>query len=171
LQLVDRNSLIIPLFRLLTPPTPTNNAGAASNGLILNNYSTKDVISSLSRIAVAISITFSYPLIFAGCRDGLLDFFAVSQDKRNNSTLNKATLAILGVVTIMASKLTDLGLVASVGGATFGTALVFVYPIIMFLKSQDKKTKETMPAALIGVLGVAMGAIGTVLSFQGSGGH
>lgn len=137
--------------------------------MILNNYSTKDVVASLSRIAVAISITFSYPLIFVGCRDGILDLFAVKADKRNNALLNQVTLAILGLVTVMASQLTDLGLVASIGGATFGTALVFVYPIIMFLKSQIKKTKETVPAAAIGVLGVIMGIIGTVLSFKGQG--
>lgn len=145
--------------------------GAASNGLILNNYSTADIWASLSRIAVAISITCSYPLIFVGTRDGLLDLFKVKSDQRSNDLLNKVTLAILAVVTVMAAKLTDLGLVASVGGATFGTALVFVYPVVMFLKSQKEKTAETIPAAIIGVLGLAMGAIGTVLSLQGSGGH
>ena len=144
--------------------------GGASNGLILNNYSTKDVVASLSRIAVAISITFSYPLIFVGCRDGIMDLFNVKAEQRNNAAfLNQITLAILGIVTVMASQLTDLGLVASIGGATFGTALVFVYPVIMFLKSQTKRTKETLPAAAIGVLGVIMGAIGTVLSFKGQG--
>lgn len=33
--------------------------GAASDGLILNNYSTKDALMSLSRIAVAVSLVFS----------------------------------------------------------------------------------------------------------------
>lgn len=140
--------------------------GAASNGLILNNYSTTDVLASLSRIAVAISITCSYPLIFVGARDGVLDLFSIK--KRDDGTLNKITFGILGLVTLLASKLTDLGLVASVGGATFGTALVFVYPVIMFLKSQKKSTKETLPAALIGILGLCMGAVGTVLSLQGA---
>jgi amino acid permease len=134
--------------------------------LILNNYSTQDIVASLSRIAVAISITFSYPLIFVGCRDGLLDMFGV-KDRSNNTMLNQITLAILGVITIMASQLTDLGLVAAVGGATFGTALVFVYPTIMFLKSQKgKKTAENIPAIVIGVLGLVMGTIGTFLSFK-----
>ena len=44
--------------------------GASSNGLILNNYSNKDTLMGLSRIAVAISIVFSYPLAFVGFRDG-----------------------------------------------------------------------------------------------------
>jgi amino acid permease len=33
--------------------------GAATDGLILNNYSTKDVLMSVSRIAVAVSLVFS----------------------------------------------------------------------------------------------------------------
>ena len=42
--------------------------GAASNGLILNNYSTQDALMSLARIAVAVSVTGSYPLLFDGTR-------------------------------------------------------------------------------------------------------
>ena len=123
---------------------------------------------SLSRIAVAVSITCSYPLIFVGARDGLLDLFRFKQDQRSSKLLNQVTIALLGVVTILASILTDLGLVASVGGATFGTALVFVYPVVMFLKTQTKRTRESVPAGIIGVLGIIMGAIGTVLSLQGA---
>ena len=142
--------------------------GAASNGLILNNYSNKDLLMSLSRIAVAISVTGSYPLLFDGTRDGLLDLFKVKKEKRDNALLNKITFGILAFTTFMASRLTDLGLVASVGGATFGTALVFIYPTIMFLKVQSKngkkKSVESVLAILIGGLGVVMGAIGTKLA-------
>jgi amino acid permease len=140
--------------------------GASSNGLILNNYANADKLASCARIAVTLSIVCSYPLIFVGLRDGLLDLFKVPQDKRDNALINKITLSSLGVVTIVASQLTDLGLVASVGGATFGTALVFVYPVVMFLKQQKKRTRESIPAACIGILGLIMGAIGTVLSFK-----
>jgi amino acid permease len=141
--------------------------GAASNGLILNNYSTQDVLMSFSRIAVALSVTGSYPLLFDGTRDGLLDLFKVPQEKRTNSLFNKITLGVLAMTTVVASKLTDLGLVASLGGATFGTALVFIYPTIMFIKSQGgKKTKETTLAKIIAVLGIVMGAIGTKLALN-----
>lgn len=143
--------------------------GAASNGLILNNYAVTDKLMSASRIAVATSITCSYPLIFVGTRDGLLDLAKVKSEKRTVSLLNKVTLGLLAVVTLLASRIRDLGLVASVGGATFGTALVFVYPVIMFLKAnKGKARKEKWPAAIIGILGVIMGAVGTVLSLQGN---
>jgi len=149
--------------------------GQACNGLVLNNYSVQDKLMSLSRIAIAVSITCSYPLIFVGTRDGVLDLFKVK--KRPDALLNKVTVGIMVLVTAMAAKLTDLGLVASIGGATFGTALVFVYPVAMFLKYQQqqmkkdpkmKRSAETIPACLIGILGIAMGAIGTVLSLQGA---
>lgn len=141
--------------------------GAASNGFILNNYSTQDKLMSLASGAVTVSITTSYPLIFTGARDGLLDFLNIPQDKRDNSLINKATLAMLAVITLGASKLTDLGLVASLGGATFGTALVFVYPAIMFLKQQKKTTRETVPAVLLGIFGLCAGAVATVLALKG----
>ena len=99
--------------------------------------------------------------------------FKVANKDRSVSVLNKYTFGILAVVTALASKLTDLGLVASVGGATFGTALVFIYPAIMLrrnLTNQGKKmTGEGKLAGLIAIGGVIMGAIGTVMSFQGVG--
>ena len=124
---------------------------------------------SLSRIAIAVSITASYPLLFVGSRDGLLDLFKVKE--RTNSVVNKVTLAMLATVTLLAAKLTDLGLVASLGGATFGTALVFIYPCLMLLKHQAKKgvkgNTETLMAKLIATLGVVMGAIGTGMALKG----
>ena len=41
--------------------------GAASNGLILNSYSNKDLLMSIARFAVAISVTFRYAYICYTC--------------------------------------------------------------------------------------------------------
>lgn len=104
-----------------------------------------------------------------GTRDGILDMFKVKE--RSTGTLNKVTLGLMAVVTLLAAKLTDLGLVASVGGATFGTALVFVYPTIMFLRQAKKNDKlgsgESKLAGLIAIMGVVMGAIGTTMALGG----
>lgn len=96
----------------------------------------------------------------------MLDLFKVPQNKRDDKLLNKVTVGMIALITAMAAKLTDLGLVASVGGATFGTALVFVYPTIMLMKVKKGKGVESKLAGVIALLGVIMGAIGTVLSFQ-----
>lgn len=123
-----------------------------------------------SSLFLAESIIHSYPLIFVGARDGLLDLFKVSSEERTTGTINKLTVGLMGIVTVMAAKLTDLGLVASVGGATFGTALVFVYPTIMFMrlmKQKGTKTGESKLAGLIAIMGVIMGAIGTTMALKG----
>jgi hypothetical protein len=63
--------------------------------------------------------------------------------------------------------LTNLELMASVGGDTFGTAgtaLVFVYPTIMFvrfMKQKRTKTSESKLAGHIATMGVIIGSIGT----------
>ena len=41
--------------------------GGASSGLILNNYSNKDVLMGLSRVAVAVSIVFRYVSFYSKC--------------------------------------------------------------------------------------------------------
>eukprot|EP00559_Dactyliosolen_fragilissimus_P004323 CAMPEP_0184868978 /NCGR_PEP_ID=MMETSP0580-20130426/32403_1 /TAXON_ID=1118495 /ORGANISM="Dactyliosolen fragilissimus" /LENGTH=462 /DNA_ID=CAMNT_0027370171 /DNA_START=484 /DNA_END=1872 /DNA_ORIENTATION=- len=117
--------------------------GSASSGLILNNYSNKDILMAFSRVAVAISIVFSYPLAFSGCRDGVLDLAGVPPEKRNNALLDKVTVTMLSFITFLALKVKDLSFVLSFGGATLGNALIYVYPAIMFRAAVKKMKAET----------------------------
>lgn len=148
--------------------------GSASSGLILNNYSTKDTLLGLSRIAVAISLVFSYPLAFSGCRDGVMDLMNVPVEKRTNSLLNKLTLGILAVVTSLALSLNDVSFVLSFGGATLGNALIYVYPALMFRgavkKMGDKASaslrSEVKLAMANAGLGITMGLIGAKMALK-----
>mmetsp|Transcript_9105 Transcript_9105/g.12636 ORF Transcript_9105/g.12636 Transcript_9105/m.12636 type:complete len:509 (-) Transcript_9105:336-1862(-) len=148
--------------------------GSASSGLILNNYSTKDTLMSFSRIAVAISLVFSYPLAFTGARDGILDLLNIAPKDRTDSLQNKVTLTILSAVTALALKLKDVSFVLSFAGATLGNALIYVYPALMFRKAVknmgEKATsglKTEVKAALgSACLGVVMGAIGAVMAVK-----
>ena len=147
--------------------------GSASSGLILNNYSGKDALMSLSRVAVAVSIVFSYPLIFAGARDGWLDLLKVPMEKRTDSVLNKTTLAILSGITLLATQLKELAFIMSLAGATLGNALIYVYPSLMFRSAvknmgdkASKGLKREVPFAMFSaVLGVVMGCIGAKMAF------
>lgn len=87
--------------------------GANTDGFILNNYSQRDDLASACRFAIAIALTFTYPLPFIGTRDGVLDLFSVSDDLQNSTNLNILTVGMLTVFTALACKLTDLGLVVS----------------------------------------------------------
>lgn len=148
--------------------------GAGSSGLILNNYSNKDALMGLSRIAVAVSLVFGYPLAFAGCRDGVLDIAKVPLAKRTNALLNKVTVGLLSVITGMALTVKDVSFVLSFGGATLGNALIYVYPALMFRsavkKMGDKATKglkrEVKFALSSAVLGIGMGAVGARMALK-----
>merc|ERR1712194_949501 len=140
---------------------------------ILNNYSTKDLLISASRFAVAVSLIFSYPLLFVGTRDGTLDLLKIPEKKRTSSLLNQTTFALLGITTALAWKLTDLSFVSSISGAVFGTALIFVYPSLMFRgavrklgdKATDGMKRESKLAGVINALGVVIGIIGAKMAW------
>eukprot|EP00566_Odontella_aurita_P009656 CAMPEP_0113538780 /NCGR_PEP_ID=MMETSP0015_2-20120614/7556_1 /TAXON_ID=2838 /ORGANISM="Odontella" /LENGTH=510 /DNA_ID=CAMNT_0000438393 /DNA_START=123 /DNA_END=1655 /DNA_ORIENTATION=- /assembly_acc=CAM_ASM_000160 len=148
--------------------------GSASSGLILNNYSTKDALMGLSRIAVAVSLVFSYPLAFTGFRDGVIDLFSIPEEKRTNSFLNKLTVGLLGIITGAALVVKDLSFVLSFGGATLGNALIYVYPALMFrsaVKAMGEKAtkgmkREVKVAMSSAGLGVTMGAIGARMALK-----
>ena len=99
--------------------------GAASAGLVLNNYSPQDVWMSASRLAVAVALVFSYPLAFQGCRDGLLDLVLPAGVKRTEATLNLLTVALLGGLTALAASLQDVSFVLALGGGTLGGVILY----------------------------------------------
>ena len=148
--------------------------GSASSGLILNNYSNKDSLMGLSRVAVAVSLVFSYPLAFAGFRDGVLDLANVPVEKRSNALLNKVTVGALSFITCLALTLKDLSFVLSFGGATLGNALIYVYPALMFRgavkKMGGKATKgmkrEVKLAMANAGLGIGMGIVGAKMALK-----
>ena len=139
--------------------------GSAASGLILNNYSTRDTWMSLSRIAVAVSLVFSYPLAFVGARDGVLDLL-----KRKNSSTkiqNILTVGLLSIVTVGALLIPDVSFVMAFAGATLGNSLIYVFPALMFrraiLQKKDAtvgQKREVKLALASAVTGIAMGILG-----------
>lgn len=124
-----------------------------------------------SRIAVAISLVFSYPLAFAGCRDGLLELLRVPSEKRTSTYLNAFTVTLLSVITLLACTLKDVSFVLAFAGATLGNALTYVYPAIMYraVVKQQGRTNESLgvtTAMSSAVLGFVMGAIGAKMAWQ-----
>jgi len=91
--------------------------GSNSSGLILNNYAGKDVWMSLSRVGVAVSLVFTYPLVFTGCRDGIIDLLGVPAEKKTeNGLLNTTTIIMLSIITLLAASLKDVSFVLAIAG-------------------------------------------------------
>jgi len=145
--------------------------GKACDGLVLNNYAGSDMWMGFSRIAVAVSLVFSYPLAFTGCRDGFLDLAKVPVDKRSSRTLNIVTVTLLGVITCCACKLTDVSFVLAFGGATLGNALTYVYPALMYraVVAQQGRTNEKFGVNVSlasAALGIVMGTVGATMAVR-----
>ena len=144
--------------------------GKSCSGLILNNYSTNDLWIGASRVAVAISLVFSYPLVFVGMRGGIVELMGVPAEKRSDSLLNVMTVGILSVLTLLACVLKDVTFVLSFGGATLGNALTYVYPALMYAAVNKKQNrKEGVGVALAqmsAVVGTIMGIIGANMAIK-----
>ena len=145
--------------------------GKNCDGLVLNNYAGSDVWMGFSRIAVAISLVFSYPLAFTGCRDGFLDLAQVPMENRSNGLMNLVTISLLGGITLLACTLTDVSFVLAFGGATLGNALTYVYPALMYravVKQQGRTDEQggVSIAMMSAWLGVAMGIVGATMALK-----
>lgn len=153
--------------------------GGSSSGLILNNYSSQDKLIGLSYAAAGLSILFSYPLCFAGGRDGLIDFVGVSAVRRTDAFRCLVTVLALAFITAVAAVATDLSTSLALRGATLGNALVYIYPALMFRAVVKKKNRnessdlaeikewrDVQLATACGILGVAAGILGTKMALD-----
>ena len=96
---------------------------------------------------------------------------------QTSNNLNVLSVLILATITVIAAFVLDLGLVAAVGGGTLATAVVFIFPALMFRaaiqeEEEGEATKEILTeqkrevifCLALMVLGILMGAIGVWLA-------
>mmetsp|Transcript_1987 Transcript_1987/g.5258 ORF Transcript_1987/g.5258 Transcript_1987/m.5258 type:complete len:502 (-) Transcript_1987:233-1738(-) len=154
--------------------------GGSSSGLILSNYSPRDKLIGLSYAAAGVSILFSYPLCFAGGRDGLIDLAGVPSERRTDAFRCLVTVLALAFITATAAFVTDLSTSLALRGATLGNALVYIYPALMFraaVASKNRKCgvddlatikeqRNVRLATACGILGVGTGILGTKIVLE-----
>jgi hypothetical protein len=123
---------------------------------------------SASRLAVAASIVFGYPLAFVGVRDGVIEIFKIKS--RSDSTVNTLTVVLLTIVTVLAFYVKNLRTILALGGATWGNYVVYLFPTYMFCKLADTTMpslkKEKPIAVATGLIGLVMGIVGTINTIQ-----
>lgn len=139
--------------------------GSNSSGLILNNYSTKDGLMSISRIAVAISLVFSYPLAFVGARDGVTDLLKIKSTPKSQNLL---TVGLLSAVTVAALIIPDVSFVLAFAGATLGNGLIYIFPAFMFRGAIKKKTDATKGQKREVKVAIGSALLGTVMGLLGA---
>jgi len=145
--------------------------GGNSQGMILNNYSPKDIGATICRFIVTISLVGSYPIFMRGIKSAYFELFQKGKEVTDGMN-KKATNGFLAGITALALVLEDAGFMVSLTGAVMGSAIIYVFPSIIFLKMTSrlmaagklKKTKAVTAERiankfLIGT-GVILGVLG-----------
>jgi len=150
--------------------------GAATQGLILNNYATTDALALIARVGIGASIVFSYPLNFNAMRGGFLKLLRLDMYAHRTDLHVAATVALMTAFNGLALFLKDLGLVVAVGGAVLGSAIVYIFPAIMFIANMRRKAaagplsagerREVLLNKGLVALGAALGCLGAFMSLQ-----
>jgi len=117
--------------------------GGHSTGFILNNYSGKDAFATVARICIGLAILFGYPLVFSALREGLFDLLRLPAvgDARAKHNVS-ATAVLMALITALALKLTNLGLVVSLSGALIGAMLIYFVPAVMNICNIKKEAAD-----------------------------
>eukprot|EP00927_Polykrikos_kofoidii_P059260 TRINITY_DN54464_c0_g1_i1.p1 TRINITY_DN54464_c0_g1~~TRINITY_DN54464_c0_g1_i1.p1 ORF type:complete len:510 (+),score=65.77 TRINITY_DN54464_c0_g1_i1:95-1624(+) len=138
--------------------------GTASQGSILNNYSTMDPLAAAARLAIGASLVCTYPLQFTGLRDCVTGLFST---RSGSPGFNTVSIIALAVITMIGMIVSNVGFVNNLGGAVFGAMVIYVIPglLSIFSASRAKRRGGTFARATIlyGVLLAIFGGSLTVL--------
>jgi Transmembrane amino acid transporter protein len=161
--------------------------GAASDALILNNYSLTDSWMSLSRLAVTVSLLFSYPLAFSGLRQGFLDLFAdsilartantantgsnsrtLTVEQRRQSLFTPVTIGLLTLITSMAFVVKDIRILLALSGATWGNCVIYLFPSLMMIKtilatsSSSRSSSKSASSGRVMIAGMSTSTLSSI---------
>jgi amino acid permease len=165
-SLVTLSFAVTCLLNILIMATGYLTFGTASQGVILNNYASTDKWATLCRALMAFSVIGSYPLVFRGMR--------ISFQELTGMGGKSATRVLLAGITAGALSLKNAGFVVSFNGATMGSAIIYIFPALMYLQlakqgvttlRRGEKTFNKTLIALGCFLGVAGGGVSILDSF------
>ena len=146
--------------------------GGNCQGMILNNYSGKDIGATICRMIVTISLVGSYPIFVRAIKSSFLELTMKGKEV-SESAGKLVTTGIVGFLTAAALVLKDAGLMVSLTGALLGSAIIYIFPSLVYLKltkrlvAEGKMKKsfglsaERTANKFLAVLGVALALLGT----------
>jgi sodium-coupled neutral amino acid transporter 11 len=137
--------------------------GGKSAGIVLNNYASTDWGAAASRFLTALSVGGSFPLVFDAARSTVAGLLGIPSRQR------KLTGLLLASITAMALVVKNAGFVVSFNGILMGTAILYIFPSLMFLRltqGQGKSGERLFCRFLVGfgVVSALIGAATTVLN-------
>ena len=149
--------------------------GGSSGGVILNNYSTVDPWATVCRLLVAICVLGGYPFLLSACRGEAMELYKrKTQKPATRKVENNITRILLAVLASGGLVMKNAGFVVGLNGALIGSAIVYVFPSLLFLAQTGKSTQLTRRIKLerwfcrfLIAFGVAVGLAGASTSILG----
>jgi len=157
--------------------------GGNSAGMILNNYATRDIGAAVSRLLVAVSMIGGYPLMHMALKSATADLFQPNQAKAVKVNGSSGTMAaekkeqkvsamLFASLLAIAMFVKDAGFVVGLNGAVMGSAIIYTFPSLMFLKAtMSGKIKGSRADRLLckglfafGIVASILGGATTVLN-------
>ena len=113
--------------------------GGASKGMILNNYSTLDAGATLCRLLMGVSLLGSYGFLSNALKNAYYQIFHPGVSEVSDAVHYRTSRWLVGSVTALALLTNDAGFVVSINGAVLGSALIYVIPSFLFLRSTKRR--------------------------------
>jgi len=138
--------------------------GGNTVGVILNNYSTQDLGASICRVLSSISILGAFPLLLRPGQTALNNL--LFKDKEPSKSTNRGITTILvAMLTGGAMVMKNAGLIVSFNGALMGSAIIYIFPSMMFLANEERGTKvERLVNRGLIMFGVGAAIMGVLVS-------
>jgi len=115
--------------------------GGACKGMILNNYSTLDVGATICRLLMGVSLLGSYAFLGNAMKKAWYEIFYKGKEI-SDKIHYRTSQFFIGILTSLALAVSDAGFVVSVTGALLGSALIYMIPSFIFLKSTRRRISE-----------------------------
>jgi hypothetical protein len=104
--------------------------GGNSQGVILNNYSTFDIGATVCRFLTAVSVIGGYPFLISACRS---EFSELMRFGKTSKMEKRITFVMLLSLTLISMVTSNAGFVIGLVGAILGSALVYIFPSLLYL--------------------------------------
>lgn len=114
--------------------------GGNSAGIILNNYAASDWGATLSRLLVTVSVTGSFPYLLSASRSSARDLLGIRN--QSDASRRKLTAVLLSSLVAITMVVRNAGFVVSFVGALMGTAILYIFPAMMYLKLSSPSTSN-----------------------------
>jgi len=110
--------------------------GGNSMGVILNNFSTLDKGATICRLLTAVSVIGGFPFLISACRGEILELYNLATNRQPTPKNEKLTTAmLLFSLTLISMVVSDAGMIIGLAGAVMGSALVFIFPSLLYLST------------------------------------